>query len=77
MGASTGQWGTVRAQLQWRQTFAYLNAYVLPQPQVFINMCESKFDAEGRLVDEQSRTHVRKLLEALAAWTIRLGASGN
>ena len=74
MGASTGQWGTVRAQLQWRQTFVYLDAYVLPQPQALVTMAESKFDAAGALTDEPTRGHVRKLLEALAAWTRRLAA---
>ena len=72
MGATTGPWGTVRAQLHWRQVFAYTNTYVLPQPQVFVNMCEGKFDAEGKLTDEATRGQVRKLLEALDAWTRKL-----
>ena len=73
MGATTGPWGTVRAQLHWRQVFAYTNSYVLPQPQVFVNMCEGKFDAEGKLTDEATRGQVRKLLEALEGWTRKLG----
>lgn len=28
-----------------------------------------KFDAEGKLTDEQSRQEIRTPLEALAAWT--------
>ncbi len=31
-----------------------------------------KFDAEGRLVDEPTRTWIRELLVALKAWTLRL-----
>ena len=73
MGATTGPWGTVRAQLHWRQVFAYTNTYLLPQPQVFVNMCEGKFDAEGKLTDEATQGQVRKLLEALDVWTRRLG----
>ncbi len=73
MGASTGPFGTVRVQLHWRQVFAYTNTYLLPQPQVVVNMAEQKFDDEGRLTDEATRQQVRKLLEALEAWTRRLG----
>jgi len=73
MGASTGPFGTVRVQLHWRQVFACTNTYVLPQPQVVVNMAEQKFDGEGKLIDEATRQQVRKLLEALEAWTRRLG----
>jgi chromate reductase len=73
MGATTGPWGTIRAQLNWRQVFAYTNTYVLPQPQVFVNLCESKFDAEGKLTDEATRKQVSALLAALADWTRKLG----
>jgi chromate reductase len=73
MGASTGPFGTVRVQLHLRQVFAYTNTYLLPQPQVLVNMAEQKFDGEGKLTDEATRQHVRKLLEALEAWTRRLG----
>ena len=31
-----------------------------------------KFDAEGKLTDEQARQEIRALLAALAAWTRRL-----
>jgi chromate reductase len=73
MGASTGPFGTVRVQLQWRQIFAYTNTYVLPQPQVVVNFAEQKFDANGNLTDEATRTQVRNLLQALDVWTRRLG----
>ena len=42
----------------------------------FIGRAGEKFDAEGRLTDEESRRHIAKLLEALAAWTRRLRGEG-
>ena len=72
MGASTGPWGTVRAQLHLRQMFVYTNSLALNQPFVFVPRAEDKFDAEGRLTDEATRAQVRKLLEALEGWTRRL-----
>jgi len=74
MGASPGQGGTVRAQLQLRQTFLFTETYALLKPEVTIARCHEKFDASGRLVDEATRGFVQKLLGALAEWTLRLQA---
>jgi chromate reductase, NAD(P)H dehydrogenase (quinone) len=72
MGASTGFYGTTRAQLHLRQILVYTNTPVLPQPQVLIARAEEKFDENGRLIDEASRELVRTLLEGLADWARRL-----
>ena len=72
MGASPGALGTVRAQMHLRQCFVFLNGYVLAQPEVLIGNAPSRFDAEGKLTDEPTREFIRKLLDALAAWTRRL-----
>jgi chromate reductase len=74
VGASTGPWGTVRAQLQLRQSLAYVDALALPQPNVFVPMAEQKFDAEGRLTDARTREQLVALLVALASWTRRVSA---
>jgi chromate reductase len=68
MGASTGRMGTVRAQLAWRQVFAYTESYVLLKPEVLVSGAAAAFDQEGRLVDEAVRKLVGELLEALVAW---------
>jgi chromate reductase len=46
--------------------------HVLLGPEVLVTRAADKFDASGRLTDEPTRGFVRKLLEALAAWTLRL-----
>ncbi|MCA1554795.1 MAG: NAD(P)H-dependent oxidoreductase, partial [Chloroflexi bacterium] len=71
-GASTGPWGTARAQLHLRQSCVYFNAHPLNKPVVQINHADRKFDADGKLTDEATRQQLHALLIALAAWTRRL-----
>lgn len=72
MGASTGAWGTLRAQLHLRQVLASLEARQLHRPEVLVTHAREKFDAEGRLVDEGARARVRELVTALRDWTRQL-----
>jgi chromate reductase len=72
VGATTGQWGTLRAQLHLRQVLAYLETHPLSRPEVLVTQAREKFDADGRLVDEGTRTRLRQLLVALRDWTCQL-----
>jgi chromate reductase, NAD(P)H dehydrogenase (quinone) len=77
MGASGGILGTARAQYHLRQMMVFLNAYPLNKPEVMIGQAQNKFDKDGNLTDEGTKDFIRKLLEALVAWTERLrGPSG-
>ena len=69
MGASTGNFGTVRAQLHLRQILTHVGALTVPKPEVLIARADKAFDAEGRLTDEAARGFLRDLLFALADWT--------
>lgn len=62
IGASIGQFGTVRAQLQLRQSFVFLNMHPVNQPEVMIGNAAKAFDAQGELVDETSLKLLRQLL---------------
>jgi chromate reductase len=75
MGASTGRGGTARAQAHLRDGLAYTNGFVLPLPEVLVDLAADKFDDLGTLIDDATRTEVRDLLVALAAWTRRLQVS--
>jgi chromate reductase len=75
MGASTGLFGTVRAQLHLRQVCVCTNMLAMLKPEVHIAQAAAKFDAEGHLTDEETRRRIRALLEALLAWTQRLQPS--
>jgi chromate reductase len=67
-----GRFGTVRAQLQFRQVAAHLNMHVLNRPELMIPMAWEKFDKEGNLTDEATRKQLADVLAALKEWTIRL-----
>lgn len=72
MGASVGNIGTARAQYHLRQIFVFLNMFPLNQPEVMIGNASERFDAQGNLTDEETRQHIRKLLQSLADWTKRI-----
>jgi chromate reductase len=72
MGASTGSFGTVRAQMHLRQVCVFTNMLALTRPQVLVARAREKFDQQGRLTDETSIGYVRELLQALLEWTLRL-----
>src|SRR5687767_7066918 len=72
MGATPGQGGTIRAQLQLRQAFVFTQTLALLQPEVLVAKAHEKFDEGGRLTDEATRGFVKKQLEALRDWTLRL-----
>jgi chromate reductase, NAD(P)H dehydrogenase (quinone) len=69
MGASPGRLGSARAQYHLRQSFVYLNSYVMNTPEVMIPEAHKKFDAQGRLTDEQTREFIAKFLIGLSEWT--------
>jgi chromate reductase, NAD(P)H dehydrogenase (quinone) len=69
MGASTGNFGTVRAQLHLRQILTHVGALTVPKPEVLIARADKAFDADGNLIDEAARGFLRDLLAALVEWT--------
>lgn len=68
MGASGGAFGTVRAQLHFRQVAVFCNMHMVNKPEVLVREPEKKFDADGTLTDEPTRQLVRELVAALVAW---------
>jgi chromate reductase, NAD(P)H dehydrogenase (quinone) len=76
MGASTGRGGTARAQAHLRDGLAYTNGFVLPLPEVLVDLASDKFDEEGNLTDAATHEDVRDLLVSLGAWTRRLQLAG-
>lgn len=73
MGASGGNWGTARAQLQLRQTLASgIEAYTLIKPEVMVPRASTVFDDQGNLEDDDVRERIRALVEALVDWSRKL-----
>lgn len=69
IGASSGNFGTVRAQLHLRQIAVSADMRPLNKPELLIQRAHEKFDADGRLLDETTREILREILEKLVAET--------
>ncbi len=72
VGASPGIIGTARAQQQLRQTFAFTNTLAMLQPEVLVSRAHEKFDRDGRLSDEATRTFFQQVLETFHGWATRM-----
>jgi chromate reductase len=72
MGASAGMFGTGRAQHHLRHCFIFLNGLVMNRPEVMIPAAQNKFDAGGKLTDQQTRDFIAAHLAAFKAWVLRL-----
>jgi len=72
MSASTGRFGGARAQYHLRQSFIFLNMHPVNRPEVMLPDAIHNVDANGNVTNELTRQLIRQLLEALAAWTIKL-----
>ena len=72
ISASVGMLGGARAQYHLRQTFIFLNMYPINTPEVIVPFALNKFDANSKLIDEDTRRFLKQLLENLANWTKRL-----
>jgi chromate reductase len=72
IGASTGNFGKLRAQLHLRQILTHVGALPLGKREVLVARAEQAFDAEGRLIDAAARDFLQDLLIVLAKWTQRV-----
>jgi chromate reductase, NAD(P)H dehydrogenase (quinone) len=74
MSASDGMLGGERAQWPLRQVFVYLDMHPINKPEVIIPNVSKKIDSNGILTDEETKEHIKKLLDALAKWALKLKA---
>ena len=77
MSASIGMLGGARAQYHLRQVFVFLNMHPINGPEVIVTFAENKFDANGKLIDENTSKFLKQLLENLASWTRRLSGKSS
>jgi chromate reductase, NAD(P)H dehydrogenase (quinone) len=68
IGATTGRYGTARAQAELRKVLAYNDAVVINRPEVLVANAAQTFDDAGQLADETARELLRQLLETLGWW---------
>jgi chromate reductase len=74
MSASVGMLGGARAQYHLRQMFVFLNMHPINRPEVIVPFAQDKFDANGKLLDDNTKKFLVQLLENLAKWTRKLAA---
>jgi len=74
MGASTGGFGTARAQVHFRDTAGESGFLAMLDPAIYVSRAQEKFDASGRLAHESTRKAVREFLEAFARWIKKMRA---
>src|ERR1700676_1460883 len=72
IGAAAGMAGSARAQYDLRRSCVFLDMHPLNKPEVLIGQAQTKFDAEGNLLDEVARTLIREVMANLAGWTRRI-----
>lgn len=72
VSASQGPLGGARVQYDLRRILGQLWGHVLPRPEVFIGLAQTKFDAQGKLTDETTRKFLAELLAGLKAWVERM-----
>jgi chromate reductase, NAD(P)H dehydrogenase (quinone) len=68
MGASGGLSGTARAHVALAPVLDSCGVLVMPKPNVMVRQAAKMFDDEGRLVDQDTREHVQRLVESLVKW---------
>ncbi len=72
MGATTGNFGTTKAQVHLRAVCTSLNMHLVNRPGVLVMRARDKFDADGNLTDDVACRFLGELLDALSAWVKRL-----
>jgi chromate reductase len=69
MGVSSGMMGTGRAQYHLRQIAIQVDMHLLSRPEVLIPFGNDKFAPDGSITDEHTNEKIKKIVEALIAWT--------
>lgn len=75
MGASQGLGGTLRMQQHIRACFQFLNAPCMLQPEIIVGSAQTRFDAEGNLIDEATRGFLKAYMVAFDQWVTRHSAT--
>jgi chromate reductase, NAD(P)H dehydrogenase (quinone) len=68
LGMSVGLSGTAMAQQHLRNCLAYLDMPTVGQPEVFLQMRDDLFDAQGNVGNDITRKMLQQWLERFAAW---------
>lgn len=68
-----GALGAMAANIQLRSALSTLNAYTMPNPEAYIANAKTLFDASGKLVKDDTREYVSKILKDFETWIGKVG----
>jgi chromate reductase, NAD(P)H dehydrogenase (quinone) len=68
LGASPGITGTARSQDQLRQSLKSINAHCMDLPEFLLFRAHEKFNEDGYLADESTRSYLEKYMNSFAGW---------
>ena len=71
VSVSPGGLGAFGANHHLRQSMVFLDAPMLQQPEMYIGHAAALFDDAGALINDATRTHLEKFLQAFARWIQR------
>ena len=71
VGAASGMSGTIRAQNHMRQMLVFSDTPCMNQPEVLIPRAQDRFDGDGRLTDDSTRTLLARFGEAFVTFVAR------
>jgi NAD(P)H-dependent FMN reductase len=74
IGTSVGAIGTALAQAHLRNVLAYLDVPLMGQPEMFIKHDESRIDASGNIVSDDTRKFLQAFVDKYVAWVKRNSA---
>lgn len=72
LSATQGPVGGARNQYELRKILGCLEALVLHKPEIFINFCHTKFDAQGKLTDDNTAKFLSDQQLAFERWIRRM-----
>lgn len=76
-GASSGAYGTARAQIHLRYLLAVLNVVVIPQPMVYIRNAAEAFNPDGSFQDPKTTQTLHRLIDRGLAVSARLKSANS
>lgn len=71
LGASIGAIGSALAQQHLRNVLAYLDMPTLAQPEVFLQVKDDFFDADGGIANASTRTFLQDWMDRYVEWVRR------
>ncbi|MFC0399974.1 NADPH-dependent FMN reductase [Paraburkholderia rhizosphaerae] len=70
-GTSPGAMGTALSQQHLRNVLAYLDVHTMGQPEMFIKHDASRIDANGKIINDDTRKFLQNFVDTYVGWVKR------